>query len=349
MRRCHDPSCCVVFSVVLLLCISAPINAMAQSDGVPDATAEIQWQSGPSIGDLDEWAEVRVPEGYLFTGGENTRLLMEEMGNIASNREVGLLAPEFSSWFVVFEFDKVGYIRDDEKNSLDSNAILDSVRANTEEANKLRREKGFPGLTVLGWVVEPRYNEITHNLEWAIRAKDDDGNLIVNHNTRLLGRRGVMRVTLVVDPDELHTVLPVYRDRMGEFQFKSGQKYAEFSKGDKIAKYGLTALVAGGAGAAAAKFGLFKILGKYFKLIIIAVVAFLAGLWRKIAGLFSRGKYGEAEGAYEAIEYDDPWEENAQGEEDKLVCTGCDFEVDSEEFASSLLLCPECGSRLVEA
>ena len=38
--------------------------------------------------------------------------------------------------------------------------------------------------------------------------------------------------------------------------FKAGSRYAEFGQGDKIAAYGLTALVAGGAGAALAKSGL---------------------------------------------------------------------------------------------
>ena len=36
---------------------------------------------------------------------------------------------------------------------------------------------------------------------------------------------------------------------MGAYSFKPGGLYAEFRAGDKIAKYGLTALVAGGVGA----------------------------------------------------------------------------------------------------
>ena len=65
-----------------------------------------------------------------------------------------------------------------------------------------------------------------------------------------------MRVTLVVNPEQLQAVLPVYTAQLDAFSFSSGETYAEFVQGDKIAKYGLTALVAGGAGAAAAKLGL---------------------------------------------------------------------------------------------
>jgi uncharacterized membrane-anchored protein len=68
---------------------------------------------------------------------------------------------------------------------------------------------------------------MTHDLEWAIRAKDDDGILMLNHNTRLLGRRGVMKATLVVNPQIFSTVLPQYRAQLDDFAFKSGEKYAE--------------------------------------------------------------------------------------------------------------------------
>ena len=61
---------------------------------------------------------------------------------------------------------------------------------------------GRPPLQIVGWEVPPQYNETTHNLEWAIRATVE-GKPILNYNTKLLGRKGVMETVLVVDPDEL--------------------------------------------------------------------------------------------------------------------------------------------------
>ena len=98
-----------------------------------------------------------------------------------------------------------------------------------------------------------------------------------------------MRVTLVVDPPIFQEVLPTYQEHLSEFSFKTGQDYASYTQGDKLAGYGLTALVAGGAGVAAAKLGLFKILAKNIKLIFIGIIAFLGGFWRKIKGFFGRG------------------------------------------------------------
>jgi len=261
--------------------------AQGQEDG--GILNQIQWEHGPGISSLDNWAEIDVPDGFVFANGSDTRILMEAMGNVNSGTEVGFLAPASLDWFVVFEFDKIGYVKDDEKDDLDSAAIIESIQKGTEAGNKVRRERGFPAPHIVGWEVEPHYNDLTNNLEWAIRAQNEDGSLVLNHNTRLLGRRGVMKSTLVVDPETFDTVLPVYRSNLDGFAFKSGQTYAEFTKGDKIAKYGLTALVAGGAGAAAAKLGLFKILGKYFKVVIVAVVAFFAGILKFLKSLFGGG------------------------------------------------------------
>ena len=87
----------------------------------------------------------------------------------------------------MFEFEDVGYVKDDEKDSLDANALLESIKQGTEAGNKERRKRGWATMTILGWETPPRYNETTHNLEWAIRGQSE-GEPVINHNTRLLGR-----------------------------------------------------------------------------------------------------------------------------------------------------------------
>ncbi len=75
---------------------------------------------------------------------------------------------------------------------------------------------------------------------------------------------------------------------LGGYQFVEGKRYAEFREGDKLAGYGLTALIAGGAGAAAVKLGLFKVLAKAWKLVVVGFLAVLAFLKRLVSGLFGR-------------------------------------------------------------
>jgi uncharacterized membrane-anchored protein len=71
--------------------------------------------------------------------------------------------------------------------------------------------------------------------------------------------------------------------------FKEGSRYADFDpKVDKVAKYGIAALVAGGVLAGAAKLGAFKLLWvgllaakKFIILGVIAVVAFFKKMFKR--------------------------------------------------------------------
>jgi uncharacterized membrane-anchored protein len=242
----------------------------------------VKFSKGPSKGDLGDTAQVKVPEGYVFAGGDDTRSIMEMMQNPTSGHELGFLAPDGDDWFVVFEFSPVGYVKDDEKDSLDADAILQSIKDGTAESNKERARRGWPALTILGWATPPRYNENTHNLEWAVKLQSE-GSPGVNHNTRLLGRGGVMEVTLVTDPDKLAETLPKFNALVSGFEFVEGQKYNQFRPGDKMAAYGLTGLIAGGGVAVAAKAGLFKWIWKG----LVAAGLGIAALFKR---LFSRNK-----------------------------------------------------------
>jgi uncharacterized membrane-anchored protein len=70
---------------------------------------------------------------------------------------------------------------------------------------------------------------------------------------------------------------------LGAIDFNPGHRYADFNpKSDKVAEYGLAALVAGTATAAAVKLGLFKGLWVAIlaakKFVIVAVVAIAASV-----------------------------------------------------------------------
>jgi uncharacterized membrane-anchored protein len=282
-----------IFVAVSVLCVCALI-VVGQSRKRPRPTPSpvdtfswenfegVSWQKGPAVGELGETAQVKVPEGYLFAGARDTRTIMEANHNPITGREMGFVAPAGEEWFAVFEFDDVGYVKDDEKDSLDANALLQSIKDGTAQGNQERMKRGWPTMTILGWQTPPRYNDITHNLEWAINA-ESAGAPVINHNTRVLGRGGVMEVTLVTDPTTLAETLPKFKAMLEGFQFRQGHKYAEFRAGDKTAAYGLTGLIVGGGAAVALKSGAFKGLWK----IIAAGAAGVAALAKK---LFSRNR-----------------------------------------------------------
>jgi uncharacterized membrane-anchored protein len=257
---------------------------------------KVQWTSGPGVVSLGDQAELSLKAGQAFANAKDAQTLMEAMGNTISGHEVGLVRPlaEHEDWLLVFEHHDVGFVKDDEKNSIDKDALFKSISEGTEEGNKRRKELGISALHVVGWFEEPHYDVTTHNLVWALKAKDDGGGEVVNYNMRILGRTGYMSVVLIDEPAKLPTSKPIADRIMNGFSYKSGNKYAEFRSGDRLAEYGLTALIAGGAGAAAAKLGLFaalwKILAKGGKAVVVLVVGAIAGLKRMISSLFNRNK-----------------------------------------------------------
>ena len=238
-------------------------------------------------------AEVAIPKGYRFTESSGTQQMLKMSQNIPSGRELGMLTTEgFGPW-IIFEFDDVGYVKDDDKDELNADKLMATMREGQAAGNERRREMGMEELELVGWAVPPRYNEQTHNLEWAtrIRSKQGGGESI-NYNTRLLGRKGVMEVALVCEPEEMTQLMPDYQGIMAGFKYLTGESYAEYRAGDKVAQYGLAALVAGTAALGAAKAGLFAKLGLLFaklgKGAIAIVVAIGLGIKKIVTKLFGK-------------------------------------------------------------
>ena len=246
-----------IFAIFMIVISFSPGDVMAELPR-PD------WVAGPAVVDLGKnLAELSINENYIFAGSEDTKAIMEYMGNPLTNNEIGYLTPnnETANWFIVFEYIPVGYVKDDEKDSIDSAAILKAIKKGTERANQIRKDKGFSPLVIKSWQNEPYYDESTHNLTWTLLAVQD-GVELVNHNVRILGRHGYISVVLVADVPTLSTCRAQLDEIISNISYKQGKSYAEYIQGDKVAKYGLTALIAGGAAATATKFGLFKILAK---------------------------------------------------------------------------------------
>jgi uncharacterized membrane-anchored protein len=271
--------------VASLLTLGVASDAGAQSDDERRARFNsIAWTDGPGTGRLGKEAQLSVIEGCRFTEAKGARTFMEITQNPPGGDEVGLLFCETApagnpaaaeTWFVVFEYDPSGYVKDDEKTTLDADAILATLREGQEMGNEERRRRGWAELSLDGWIRPPYYDEVTNNLTWAIAVRAD-ADTTVNHSVRLLGRGGVLKADLVTGTGAFELALPAFNEVIAATSFVAGRTYAEWRDGDKVAAYGLTALVAGGAGAAAAKLGLF---GKLWKLIVTAFVA----AWKLIA------------------------------------------------------------------
>jgi uncharacterized membrane-anchored protein len=162
---------------------------------------KINWQAGPkTIKVASGLAELNLPKGYLFADESDAKKLLKVIGNNNNEQVVGLVLPNNreKEWFVVFEYDPMGYVKDDEAKTIDAKKLLQQIKEGTAEGNKHRAEQGIGPIEIIGWQEEPHYDEQTHNLVWSIIAKDSKSQF-VNYNTKVLGRYGVTSITLVSD------------------------------------------------------------------------------------------------------------------------------------------------------
>lgn len=284
----------ILYALCAFVLATAPLRAAESSDADSGKAKQenpfekLGWKAGPTQGDLKGRALLEVPEGFRFLESADAARLLVLAGNRSTGKELGVIENKKDGWWVIFEFDDIGYVKDDEKNKLDADKLLKAIKEGNAAGNDYRKENGLPQISIVGWHVKPNFNDQTKNLEWSILA-ESEGKQFVNYNVRVLGREGVTEVTLVDDLASVEKSLPGFREVLKNFSYKSGQSYAEFKSGDKIAEYGLGALVLGGAAAVGYKLGFFATLAaffkKFFKLIIAGVVAIAVGIKK----LFSFG------------------------------------------------------------
>lgn len=283
-RSIHKVVC---FAVLCSMTIAAA-RAWAQEQQEPQEQpkVKIDWQRGPTVGKLGNIAEIKIPAGYSFAGKDGAAKLLELTHNLVNGDELGVIVAQDSDWFMIFEFDESGYVKDDEGDKLDSEAILKSITKNTDDANAERAKRGWRPIHVTGWKTAPYYDAQTHNLTWASIVKGEEPNDegAVNHSVRILGRRGTMNIDLIASPGEYADITGKFGSLMSGFHYTDGNRYSDFVKGDKMAEYGLTALIVGGGAAVALKTGLLAKLWKFILIGIMAIVGAIKKFFRTIFG-----------------------------------------------------------------
>jgi uncharacterized membrane-anchored protein len=141
---------------------------------------------------------------------------------------------------------------------------------------------------LVGWATSPRYDRDTHKLYWAKEFAFAPGTAhTLNYDVRVLGRKGVLAINAVASMNQLDAIQERMPEIISMVNFLPGNRYTDYQQGnDKIAAYGLGALILGGV---AAKAGFFKglivliIAGKKFIIIAaIAIGGFFARFFRKL-------------------------------------------------------------------
>ncbi|HXW08577.1 MAG TPA: DUF2167 domain-containing protein [Vicinamibacterales bacterium] len=269
---------------MLLVLWTSSVGAAAAQEQLPAG-----WSAGPTVGKLGTQAAVTVPEGYLFLNASATKRFLEENQNIPDGDELGTLIrilPNDEHWFAVFSYEDTGHIDNSERDSLDADGLMQSMKEGNLRANEERKQRGWAPLVLVDWHQRPYYDKATDNLTWATLLASDDGSTI-NHSVRLLGRTGLMSAQVVAGPGEIGVATTEFNEVLKSYSFNEGHRYAEFRPGDKLAGYGLAALIAGGAGAAAVKTGFLQ---KMWKALVLGFIALVGAIKKLFSSLGRRGE-----------------------------------------------------------
>ena len=239
-------------------------------------------------------AHLHLQPGFRYLDQGDTRKVLEDLwGNPPDEDVLGMLVPDSAglesdhSWAVVLTYsNEDGHVSDEDAAKIDYAQMLKDMQEGIHDGNAERKKAGYSTMELIGWAQPPRYDAETKKLHWAkeLAFSDSNGHTL-NYDIRVLGRDGYLSLEAVSDMADQPLVNEGMQQVLPMAEFDSGHRYADFNpKTDKLAAYGLAALVAGGV---AAKTGLLTKIGLMLlaakKLVFVALVAIGAFL-KKIFG-----------------------------------------------------------------
>jgi uncharacterized membrane-anchored protein len=290
-------------TVALLSCVLVALvqsrAASAANDRGPDVESiekGLQWKKGRiAIG--DHLATLSVPSTFRFLGPTDTQIVLTKLwGNpLTKDYILGMIFPEtvgpmdHGSWGVVITYEASGYVRDNDAAEINYRDLLERLQKESEDQNSQRIKEGYPAVHLDRWAAPPHYNRETHKLYWAQEFSFDGvRENTLNYHIRVLGRGGVLVLTVVASMTQFPEIERQIPQVIAMANFSPGNCYADFTPGtDKMAEYGLAALILGGVAAKTGLVqGLLALLLAAKKFIIIGVAAICAFFGR----IFQRKK-----------------------------------------------------------
>jgi len=240
-------------------------------------------------------ANLSVPESFFYLDPQQAEKLLVDIWENppgSGSSTLGVLIPrDFhpladESWAATIFFEPDGYVSDEEAGKIDYGDLLEVMQQSTAEASKERVAQGYETIELVGWAAEPYYDEATHKMYWAKEMRFGNADYsTLNYNIRVLGRKGVLVVNFIAFMDQLPSINRQLDTVLAIAHFEQGSRYEDFDPSiDKVAAYGLGALV---TGKVLAKTGILAALFLFLKKFGVFIVVGGAALFGR---LFKRSK-----------------------------------------------------------
>ncbi|HET7810669.1 MAG TPA: DUF2167 domain-containing protein [Steroidobacteraceae bacterium] len=299
MRTTITTTSLVLGAFWMMSALAVAQDTPASSDGPETAAASEQEPQGPDFN--YQTGNIQLPNGkatlhlgdrYRYLDAGETNKLLTAWGNPPDDstqgaivaRDVDPMSQE--GWAVILTYLDEGHVDDSDAAKMDYEDILDDMKENTKAGNEERKKAGYGGLELIGWAEAPHYDSAAKKLYWAkeLKFEGSEGNTL-NYDVRVLGREGILSMLAVAGMNQLPQVREDMKPLIEVAEFNEGYRYADFnSKTDRMAEYGLGALILGGI---AAKTGLLAKIGIWLlamkKFILMGLVA-LGAFFKKLFG-----------------------------------------------------------------
>ncbi len=311
-------SSCLLAAAIAAAIVAAPVSAARPDPAAPVAAASSAPAAAKPLGpkpkdpeQLQRWmqafvaqltpqtgtvdisaakARIALPAGYVFYPAAQARQIMEQAWeNPPTETTLGLLMPkgvtpfDNGAWAVEITYEGDGHVDDGDAKSINYADLLKTIQKDAEDQNPERKKQGYDTLHIVGWAKTPYYDAANHKLHWAkLLSSDDFEGQTLNYNIRVLGREGVLVMNFIAAKEQLAAIDKVVPEVLASTNFNQGSRYADYdAKTDKLAGYGIAALIGGAA--IAQKTGLLAgllIFGKKGIALLIATGVWLANKLR---------------------------------------------------------------------
>jgi uncharacterized membrane-anchored protein len=277
-----------LIAFALIAAGDADAQSTPERNPIADEVAAMHWIDHGNTKLTSSHSTLSVPPNIRALTDKDARRLSQIL-NGDDDSSVEAIALDDHDGVVYFTFTDAGYVSLDDWADLDPAAMIAEVRDNTEKANAERQKQGTRPLHVDGWIQQPTLDRANNQAHWAFSAHHDDGSKLVNAVAIQLGRNGFEKLIWAGDAKNFET-----SDFLGAMMqarsFDEGSRYSDHTDGDKVAGYGIAALVGAIAGAKVLKVvggvGLLLLLKKFFWIPLLLA----AGMYKRITAFFRRGK-----------------------------------------------------------
>ena len=290
-----------IFNKIILIFL-VPVSVFAAVDKssysqeeIWNQVLEFEWVSSdvsPQINIPNSKASINLEDFYYVDILENYRQVQQLMywsNGIEYPRTTHYLdiyLTDQDSYVVnVEKFIGDGYIKGDDWSQVDPDEFLEQLKSASVENNKERLKNGYNTVQDIRWHIKPEFNKDLGYVYYSLIVVFDDGNETYNSTAMVLGREGYTDLTFVFKESIAH-LMPNEIDKVVQsFDYNSGVQYSDFKAGDKIAAYGVGALVAGSLGIKGlAKTGGLAVIAAFAKKLWFIILLPFIFLFRLVSG-----------------------------------------------------------------